>query len=265
VAHRVADVVLEEGNLETLIVAVSQGRTIYNNIRKALHFLLATNLSEIELMLGSMALGMGQPLNAMQLLWINLLTDVFPAIALSAEPTEPDILQRPPRDPDMPIIQRADFRRYGRESLLMTASALFAFGYGRMRYGPGTQASTLAFHTLVSAQLLHAIVCRSDTHGIFNRDHRPPNRYLQAAIGGSFALQALAGFVPPLRGLLGISPLGLTDLAIVGAGAFAPLMLNEMAKLGPSPVAAWPRRPEGTAVSSGQKASAPHEAVTIVH
>lgn len=243
VAHRVADVVLEEGNLQTLIVAVSQGRTIYNNIRKALHFLLATNLSEIEVMLGSMALGMGQPLNAMQLLWINLLTDVFPAIALSAEPAEPDILQRPPRDPGAPIIQRSDFRRYARESLLMTGGTLFAYGYGRMRYGAGAQASTLAFHTLVSAQLLHALVCRSDLHGVFSREHLPPNRYLQAAIGGSFALQALAGVFPPLRSLLGITPLGFTDLAVAGVGAVAPFMLNEMAKPDGRPIAAWPDRP----------------------
>lgn len=243
VAHRVADVVLEEGNLQTLIVAVSQGRTIYNNIRKALHFLLATNLSEIEVMLGSMALGMGQPLNAMQLLWINLLTDVFPAIALSAEPAEPDILQRPPRDPAAPIIQRSDFRRYARESLLMTGSTLFAYGYGRMRYGAGGQASTLAFHTLVSAQLLHAVVCRSDTHGVFSRAHLPANRYLQAAIGGSFALQALAGLFPPLRSLLGITPLGVIDFAVVGAGAVVPFVLNEMAKPDGKPAAAWPERP----------------------
>jgi Ca2+-transporting ATPase len=103
VARAVADVVIEDDNLETLIVAVSQGRTIYNNIRKSIHFLLATNLSEIVVMFTAIAAGMGQPLNPMQLLWINLITDIFPGLALALEPPEPDVLRQPPRDPTAPI------------------------------------------------------------------------------------------------------------------------------------------------------------------
>ena len=99
VAREVADVVLEDDNLETLIVAVSQGRTIYANIRKSVHFLLSTNISEITVMFGAIALGLGQPLNPMQLLWINLITDIFPGLALALEPPEPDVLENPPRDP----------------------------------------------------------------------------------------------------------------------------------------------------------------------
>ena len=83
VARSVSDVVLEDDNLHTMEVAVRQGRTIYNNIRKTIHFMVSTNLTEIEVMLAGIALGMGEPMNPMQLLWINLVTDIFPGLALS--------------------------------------------------------------------------------------------------------------------------------------------------------------------------------------
>src|SRR3989441_2650869 len=96
VAREVADVVLEDDHLETMIMAVSQGRTIYSNIRKSVHFLLSTNLSEIIVMFTAIAGGLGQPLTAMQLLWINLLSDIAPGLALALEPPEPDVLSQPP-------------------------------------------------------------------------------------------------------------------------------------------------------------------------
>jgi P-type Ca2+ transporter type 2C len=89
IAREVADIVLADDNLETAIAAVSQGRTIYNNIKKALNFLLATNLSEIMVMVVANLLGMGLPLNAIQLLWLNLVTDIFPGLALGLEAPNP--------------------------------------------------------------------------------------------------------------------------------------------------------------------------------
>ena len=99
IAREVADVVLEKDNLDTLIIAIRDGRTIYINIRKSVHFFLATNLSEIMLTFTAMAVGLGSPLTAVQLLWINLISDIFPGLALAMEAPEPDILERPPRDP----------------------------------------------------------------------------------------------------------------------------------------------------------------------
>jgi P-type Ca2+ transporter type 2C len=111
VAREVADVVLEKDNLDTLIIAIRDGRTIYLNIRKSVHFFLATNLSEIMITWSRPCVGLGSPLNAMQLLWINLISDIFPGLALALEPPEPDILERPPRDPQAPIFDAADYRR----------------------------------------------------------------------------------------------------------------------------------------------------------
>lgn len=231
VARTVADVILEDDNLETMIVAISQGRTIYNNIRKSVHFLMSTNLSEIAVMLSSIAAGLGQPLNPMQLLWINLLTDVFPALALSVEPPEPDVLRQPPRDPHQPIISQADLKRYGLESLNITASVMASYGYGILRYGLGPQANTLAFMTLTQAQLLHSYSCRSETHGIFSEDKLPSNRYLDLAAGGSLLLQILTVLVPGLRALLGTTPVGPVDVLAIAGGAVLPFIMNEARKV----------------------------------
>ena len=230
VAREVADIVLEDDNLETMIIAISHGRTIYNNIRKSVHFLLSTNMSEIMVMFTGIAGGLGQPLNAMQLLWINLISDIAPGLALALEPPEPDVLSRPPRDPEEPIVKSSDFKRIAFESTMLSAGALGAYGYGIMRYGMGARASTMAFMSLTSGQLLHAISCRSEQHSIFDKDRLPPNKYLNAAIAGSLSLQVLSLAVPGLRSLLGITPISLIDGLVIGGSAAIPLLVNESTK-----------------------------------
>lgn len=230
VARSVADVVLEDDDLQTMIIAVSQGRTIYSNIRKSVHFLLATNLSEIMVMFAAIGVGAGQPLNPMQLLWINLLSDIFPGLALALEPPEPDVLRRPPRDPREPIVRKTDLKRIGLESAVISGGALAAYGYGVARYGIGAQAGTLAFMSLTSTQLLHALSCRSESHGIFCGESLPPNKYLNVALAGSFGVQLAAAFVPGLRGLLGTTPLGLVDGLVIGTASVLPLAINEGTK-----------------------------------
>ncbi|ACB51954.1 cation-transporting ATPase [Crocosphaera subtropica ATCC 51142] len=228
VAREVADVVLEDDDLETMIVAVSQGRTIYNNIRKSVHFLLSTNLSEIMVMLLANVGGFGQPLNAMQLLWLNLVTDIFPGLALALEAPEPDVLTLPPRSPDEPIIKSSDFQRILVESSTLSASALSAYGYGIWRYGISPHASTVAFMSLVSGQLLHALSCRSPkplyAHPL------PHNPYLTAALGGSLGLQWVSLAIPGLRNLLHITPLNLGDSGVIASSAILPLLISEATK-----------------------------------
>jgi len=229
-AREVADVVLEDDNLETMIIAVRDGRTIHDNIRKALHFLLATNFSEIMVMFLTTAAGVGAPLNAMQLLWINLLSDIFPGLALAVEPPEPGVLHRPPRSSDEAIVNTSDFKRLTFESATMSVSALGAYAYGIAKYGMGPQAGTLAFHGLTLGQLLHALSCRSETRSIFDKEKQPSNKYLNLALGGSFAIQILTMFVPGLRGLLGIGPVGLIDGLVIGGSAVLPFIVNEATK-----------------------------------
>jgi Ca2+-transporting ATPase len=230
VAREVADVVLEDDNLETMVIAISQGRTIYNNIRKSVHFLLATNLSEIMVMFTAIAGGIGQPLSAMQLLWINLMSDIAPGLALALEPPEPDVLSHPPRNPDEPIVRRSDFKRIAFESATLSACAMGAYGYGMARYGIGPKAGTMAFMSLTTGQILHAISCRSEKHSIFDKEKMPPNKYLNMALTGSICLQMIVVAVPGLRGLLGITPINILDGIVIGGSAVLPLLINEGTK-----------------------------------
>ncbi len=229
-ASSVADVVIRDDNLHTLVEALRQGRTIYNNIRKSLRFLLSTNFTEIEVMLAGIALGLGPPLNSMQLLWINLFSDIAPGLALAMEPAEGDVLKDPPRSPDTPIIARGDLARLTRESLIISGGALAAYLYAISRYGPGPRAGTHAFVTLTVGQLLHALSCRSEIHGMFHPGRLPGNRHLRRALAASLGAQLLTVSVPGLRRLLGTTPVGLTDALVMGVGAVAPLVANEALK-----------------------------------
>ncbi|MDX1698837.1 MAG: HAD-IC family P-type ATPase, partial [Thiohalobacterales bacterium] len=230
VAREVSDVVLEDDNLHTMSVAVRQGRTIYNNIRKMIHFMISTNLTEIEVMLAGIALGMGAPMNSMQLLWINLVTDIFPGLALSLEPPEPDIMDRDPRNPDEAIIEGRDLKRMLFESGTIGLGTMAAYLYGYSRYGPGAAASTLAFNTLTLNELAHAYSSRSGHRNVFTGSNLPPNPHLDRAILGMAALQAVVSVVPAARRLLGTAPMGVGDLLAVAGGVLLPLVLNEATK-----------------------------------
>ncbi|HWU39375.1 MAG TPA: cation-translocating P-type ATPase C-terminal domain-containing protein, partial [Candidatus Acidoferrum sp.] len=186
--------------------------------------------SEIMVMFASIAAGMGEPLTNMQLLWINLVSDIFPGLGLALESPEPDILTQPPRDPQEPIIRSSDLKRVTLEAGILSSASLGAYGYGIARYGMGPQANTMAFLSLSTAQILHALNCRSEKPTLFGANRMAPNRYFDLAVGGTLALQAAALFFPPLRALLGISPLGLADYLVVGGAALAPLLVNERVK-----------------------------------
>ncbi|MFH7243910.1 MAG: cation-translocating P-type ATPase [Spirulina sp.] len=234
-AREVADVILQDDNLDTLIEAIAQGRTIYNNIRKAVHFLLATNLSEIMVMFAGISLGLGAPLNALQLLWLNLVTDIFPGLALALEPPTPEVLTQPPRPTTETLIKPAAFRRMVWEAAVISASALGAYGYAIHAYGIGAQASTVGFMALTLAQLLHALVCRSRQRHLFRRPALAPNRYLGFALILSITLQFLALFIQPLGQLLHIVSLCPVDAVVVTLAALLPVVINETTKNWDSP------------------------------
>jgi Ca2+-transporting ATPase len=166
----------------------------------------------------------------MQLLWINLISDIAPGLALALEPPEPEVLRQPPRNPADPILKPADFRRIGMESAAISAGTLGAYGYGLARYGMESQASTLAFTTLTIGELLNAITARSERHSIFNQTTLPSNPFLTTALIGSFGLQALTFIVPWLQSLLRLTPITLLDGVVIGASALLPFVVNEATK-----------------------------------
>jgi Ca2+-transporting ATPase len=225
VAREVADVVLVDDDFASIVRAIEQGRTIHANIGKSLTFLLSTNFSEILLTLGALGFGVARPLSAIQFLWINLLSDVFPALALAVEPPEVDVMKRPPRDPAQSILSRRELTTIAADGAILAATALGAHGLAAARYGVGPRATTVAFSTLMGAQLLHALRCRSANRSGLSRLRESP--LLVGTIGASLAVQGAAIAAPPLRRLLGTTPLSLADVALVAGGAALPLLARE--------------------------------------
>jgi Ca2+-transporting ATPase len=229
-AREVADLVLHTDDVAALAVAVERGRATYTNIRKAIHYLLSTNLSEIEVVLGAIALGAGEMLSPMQLLWINLVSDVFPGLGLACEPPEPGAMERGPRPAGEAIVRSEHLPRLAGEGTIITAGSLGACLWGVIRYGPGAaEASTMTFASLVVAQLLHALTCRSTTRqGFFESGEAlPPNPALTSALALSFGAQLAGLVIPGLRRLLGIVPIGPIDIAVTLAGGVLPYFANE--------------------------------------
>jgi Ca2+-transporting ATPase len=244
VAQSMSDIVLKEDNLADMVYAVGEGRRVYGNIRKSIEYLLSTNFSEIEVMLVATAAGMPAPLNASQLLWLNLLTDVFPSLALGMEPASADVMKRPTGSVGGPMLSGGRLKRLGMQSVSITGATMLSYWYGLRRYGPGAQASTHAFMTLTLAQLVQSFSSRSETKSVLNpRDRMPANHLLTAGVGVSMVLQFAAILVPGLRNILGTSRLGVIDLAVVSATAVSPFFIHEVQKLlakPPKTVAALP-------------------------
>jgi len=234
VAREVADVVLQSDDLPVVLQAIARGRTLRVDLRKAVHFVTATNLSELAFMFTAVAGGFGLPLNPKQLLWINLVTDVFPELALAVEPPEGDVLDRPPDDPRRALVGPDDYRRIAIDAGVMTAATLGSFLYAVRRYGIGPQASTLAFNTLLAAQLLHSISARSESHSIFDAGWLAPNRYVTYAVGGGLSLQLLAEFGGSLRRALGTQRLPLRDILVgmsLAGGSFVAIELIKQTRI----------------------------------
>jgi Ca2+-transporting ATPase len=231
VAQEVADIIIRDDNLATIISAVEQGRTIYADIRKAVHFILSSNISEIMVTLTATSLGLGEPLSPVQLLWINLVTDIFPELALSIDPPEADVMDRPPRPSQAPMFSQRDLKQIGLEGTLITASTMAAYSWGLLRYGMGPRAGTMAFTSLTAAQLLHSLNCRSGKYSIWDQQGLAPNPYMPLAVGGGLTLQLLATYLPGLRTLVGATPLGPLDLAVTTVAAGVPFLVGELVKL----------------------------------
>jgi Ca2+-transporting ATPase len=213
IARAVADVVLARDDLPAIAEAVAEGRRLFDNVRRAIDYLIATNMSEVLVMILG-GLSRQGPLSPLQLLWLNMLTDVVPALALATEPAEPDIMERPPRDPRTRLFGGADYLRLGRQAAGMTAASLAAWLLGTLRRSRGAEPSAMAFTALATAQILHTRACRAGAHG--------DNPVLSRALAGTAALQVAALSLGPLRAALSIGGTGTADLALAALLGGAP-------------------------------------------
>ncbi|WEX74811.1 cation-transporting P-type ATPase [Sinorhizobium numidicum] len=249
-AREIADVIIDADGLGGLAPAIETGRTTRRNIRKTLRYLISTNLSEIMLVLAGTSIGMRAPFTPMQLLWINLISDVLPGIGLTMEAPEPDILRQALEKGDSEILPGREFGSLTAQATIMGGAAMAAGLFGAFRYGlDSPRTRTMTFGSLVIAQLLHAITSRSDSESIFGPRSRPPNHALSLIIGGSMAVQTAGLFVPFLRRLLGIAPITGIDALITLAGGTLPFLTMEWMKSGRDTVETdlvWTRKTERT-------------------
>lgn len=231
VARDIANMVILDDNLNSLLPAIEKGREGYDSIKKSVLFLLSTNLSEILLMFGATAFGMGQALHPLQILWINLVSDLFPALALAFDPSDKKVLAQGPLDGEAPLMSRSDFKRIGSEAGMMAGLALTAYGAGIAFYGRGTKAQTMAFLTLTSSQLLHTFSSRSEDHSIFSKAKLQNNPYIGASVFLGWVLQGLPFVSGRVRQLFGLSPMALKDIGICGALALSNYLWNELSRM----------------------------------
>jgi P-type Ca2+ transporter type 2C len=214
VSKEAADMVLTDDNFATIVAAVEQGRVIYDNIRKFIKYLLTSNSAEILVMLVGPFLGLGLPLLPLQILWINLVTDGPPALALSAEPAERGIMRRPPHPPDEGVFERGLGRHVFWVGTLMALVSL-ATGLWYSQAAPGIW-QTMVFTTLTLSQLGHVMAIRSGNESFF-RVGPLSNKTLLGAVALTFALQLLAIYAPLFQRFLETEALPLADLAVAVA------------------------------------------------
>jgi P-type Ca2+ transporter type 2C len=231
VAKETADMVLTDDNYASIVDAVEQGRVIYSNIRKFVYYLLSCNIAEILIIFLGTLITKNSPLTAIQLLWLNLVTDGAPALALGTEKGDPDIMSQPPRPPKEPIINR--FMQVGilTQTIAITSVALAAYFIGLKWYPNHIEAAeTMAFITLSASELFRAFTARSERYpilkiGLFG------NRNMNLAFLSSMALLLGVIYIPGLNNVFNTVPLGWQQWEIILPLLLIPSVVAEIVKL----------------------------------
>jgi Ca2+-transporting ATPase len=229
-AKEAAGVVLEDDRFATIAAAVEEGRVIFDNIRKFVFYLFSCNLAEIIVLLGAGLTGLPLPLLPLQILWLNLVTDTFPALALAFEPADVDVMNRPPRDPRSGILSPSLLRATAAYSGLIGGCVLAAFVLG-LRAHPESprHAVTMAFMTVALAQLFHLGNARSRASVLAPR-RAMANSFAVGAVVLAILLQVFALYLAPLRDLLDLVPLSVTEWSMVLGLSIVPGLIGQAAK-----------------------------------
>jgi Ca2+-transporting ATPase len=220
VAREAADMVVTDDNLATIVAAVREGRAIYDNIRKVVDYLVAGNLSEITVVLASLLLfpGLGVPLLPLQLLWINLLTDGMPAVALGVDAPDPSLMARSPRSRDDRMLGSAHVALLAGRALLIAAASVASLAIARFAWGQSWEAArSVMFTVLVVAHLVYAYGVRRPGTG--------RNPWLMGAVAGGIALQLLVVSWPAAHALFATRSATLADWVLVAVAGTLPLLL----------------------------------------
>ena len=233
VAKENADMVIMDDNFTSIVGAVEQGRIIYGNILKFIHYLLSCNFSEILTVFIALMIGWPLPLVALQILWLNLITDIFPAFALALEPSDPDVMKRPPRNPQESLLPLSFLGLIAWQGLLLTTATLAAFGIG-MHWngyeGEGLRrATTMAFMTLALSQVFHTFNTRSQVTSAFT-GRLFTNAWLWGAVAMCLLLQVGAVYIPLLQRLLRTVPPTVAEWGVIAVFSLLPVGVVELVK-----------------------------------
>ena len=227
VAKNASDMILADDNFVTIVKAVKQGRNIYDNIKKAIHFLISTNIGEIVTIFMGLVLGLKSPLLAIQLLWINLVTDSLPAIAIGLEPPEKDIMQRKPQDSKKGIFSDGLWNKIIVEGIMLGMLTLVAFSIGNKYYGIEV-ARTMAFVSIGLLELVHSFNIKSEKSifkvGIFE------NKFLIGSFILGVFVQTIVLFIPSLAEIFQLVQLNKTQWIITLAISILPIPIMEAQK-----------------------------------
>jgi Ca2+-transporting ATPase len=228
VTKEAAAMTLTDDNFASIVAAVEEGRGVFGNIKKYLMYLLSSNIGEIGLLAGSALLGLPLPLTAVQILYVNLATDGLPALALSIDPPEKDLMKRKPRNPRTGIFTRPVVTLMILSGIWSTLVNLGLFAWTINSGRSAEEAMTMTFISLVLIQFFNAYSFRSDRHSVFNKPFA--NKWLNVAVGWEIMLLALIVYLPFLHEAFNTYALPLVDWLIVGGLAATIIPVLEIAK-----------------------------------
>jgi Ca2+-transporting ATPase len=233
VAKDASAMVITDDDFATIVRAVEQGRVVFANILRFIHYLFSCNLAEILVVFVALLLDWPLPLLALQVLWLNMITDVFPALALALEPSNPEVMNRPPRNAKESLMSARLMRLVAWQAALLAAATLAVFRLGMHWYGvEGTglaHAITIAFMTLALSQTFHAFNARSQRRSAFT-DRLFTNGWLWGAVGACVLLQSAAVYSPVLQALLRTTPLFARDWLLILTASLVPIGVVEIMK-----------------------------------
>lgn len=232
VSKEAADMVLMDDNFTTIVEAVEEGRVIYSNIRKFVAYLVSCNVGEVLLIFVAMILGFGSPLLPIQILWINLVTDSFPAFALGLEKQEDGVMEQPPIDPEASIVDKKMGIAIGFQALFLTIAVLLSFIIGdRVVGGAEYMGQTFAFITIITGELLRSYSARSEYKSIFKMNNFD-NKLVNYSVILGLSLLLIVVFVPGINTIFKTDvPLTAMQFLLAVSLGFIPLFGGELAKL----------------------------------
>lgn len=228
VAKEASDIVLTDDNFKTIVKAIEGGRAIYANILKFVHMMFSHNLGEVLMIFVAIMSGLPLPLLPLQILWINLVTDIFPALALAVEPPSPETMDRKPHSPSEAMLSKRFMLLIFWQGAMLAAIALGSYLWALNEYGVGVHARTIALLSLVGVQLGHLFNCRSRSRSAFSDFFSNP--YIFVAVALVVGLQILAVYFSPLSRILDTVPPNNTDYIVVGISIFLPIIIVEITK-----------------------------------